>query len=71
VFVLAGFSYDWFDIGTETIYICKGDLLAGRIESGQRANGVTDMGVSETDVTVVPIDAWVQSFPEECEPLSF
>jgi len=71
VFVLAGFSYDWFDIGRETIYTCKGNLLSGRIESGQRANGVTDIGVSEIDVTVVPIEAWVQSFPEECEPLSF
>ncbi len=70
VFVLARFSYDWFDIGTETIYICKGDLLSGRIESGQRANGVTDIGVSEVDVMVVPVDVWVQSFPEECEPLS-
>ena len=69
-FVMAGFSYDWFDAGTETIHICKGDLLSGRIESGQRANGVTDIGVFEIDVKVVPVDAWVQSFPEECEPLS-
>ncbi len=71
VFVLAGFSYDWFDIGTGTIHICKADLLSGRIESGQRAKGVSDVGVSETDVTVVPIDVWVQSFPKECEPLEF
>lgn len=69
VFVLAGFSYDWFDIGTETIYTCKADLLSGRIEFAQRANGVSDVGVSDTDVTVVPIDVWVQSIPEECEPL--
>lgn len=70
-FVLAGFSYNWYDTGEETIYFCNADLLSGSIERGQRANGILDGVGLHTDAKAVPIDTWIQSFPQVCEPRSF